>query len=123
MPGVEVSAENMEHEIASLREQVSQLQQQQEGWKTQWLRWSRIAGGVAITLLAADVFNRVAMHMPYADPPPIFFVMVLLTLAFGSFARPANISMNAHLRNFVLWVIIVISLVALFTLLQFRGWL
>jgi hypothetical protein len=118
-----VTAENVEHEIASLREQVSQLQQRQEGWKTQWLWWSRIAGGVAITLLAANVFNRVAMHMPYADPPPIFFVMVFLTLAFGSIARPMNISMNTHLRNFALWVIIVISLVALFTLFQFRGWL
>jgi hypothetical protein len=31
--------------------------------------------------------------------------------------------MNTHLRNFALWVIIVLSLLALFTLFQFRGWL
>ena len=113
----------IEGELRDLRQQVFQLQHRQEGQNKQWLWWSRIGGGAAIALLAVDVFHRVTMHMPYGDPPPTFFVMAFLTLAFSSVARPTNSPMNTHLCNFALWIIIAVSLVALFTLLQFRGWL
>jgi hypothetical protein len=118
-----VTPEGMEAEIISLREQVLQLQQQQEGQKKQWLWWSRIGAGFAIALLAADAYSRSGMPMPpnYGGPPLIFFVMLFLTLAFGSVARPTKIGMKAHLRNFALWVIIVLLLLVLFTLFQFRA--
>jgi hypothetical protein len=120
-----VTAEEMEAEIISLREQVLQLQQQQEGQKKIWLWISRISAGFVIALAVAGAL--VTFNSTGGSPPIVFVIngmfllLLFLTLAFHSVARPTNIGMNTHLRNFALWVIIVLLVLALFTLFQFRA--
>jgi hypothetical protein len=120
-----VTPEQVETEVMTLREQVLHLQQRQEEQKKQWLWWSRIGAGIGLALLAADAFGHGAFSSPfhYGGPPTTFFVMAFLAVAFGSVAQAPATGMHTHRRNFALWVIIVLLLLAVFTLFQFEAWI
>ena len=60
-------------EIESLRAQVSQLQQQQEGQKKHWTRWSLICGGIGVAV--AIVGAVIAMIAAAGPIPPLATIL------------------------------------------------
>jgi hypothetical protein len=63
--------------------------------------------GIAALLIATLLKSRTGYNWPWEGP--------------AEWAEARETSMKAHLRNLVLWVVIVLLLLALFTLWQFPG--
>jgi hypothetical protein len=111
--------------IKSLRGDMLQLQERQADQKKHWLLWSRIGSCVVIVLaIMAVYFNAAFPLTPMRQSTGLLFTMWPLGFviaAFGYAARPTKKTMSADLRNLVTWVIIVVLLLGLFALLQFRS--
>jgi hypothetical protein len=99
-----VTQDEIEGELHSLCEQVSQLQQQQERQKKRWFRWGLIA---ACTGMVLAIFGTIVAVIAVAGPtPPISAILVFaafqlyfLCAAFGTAGLPpAALSIGSRLK-------------------------
>ena len=93
----------IETEIQSLRVQVLQLQQQQEGQKKHWFRWGLIAGCIGIVL---SIYSEIIALLTVAGPtPPIAAILLfaalqlyVLCIAFSFAGRPPAGPIGSRLK-------------------------
>jgi hypothetical protein len=62
-----VTQDELERELHSLREQITHLQQQQERQKKHWFRWGLVAGGIGVALA---IFSAIVIVMAGGSPSP-----------------------------------------------------
>jgi hypothetical protein len=62
-----VTQDELERELHSLREQITQLQQQQERQKKHWFRWGLVAGGIDVALA---IFSAIVIVIADGSPSP-----------------------------------------------------
>jgi hypothetical protein len=107
-------------EVDDLRGQIVELQLQQESQTRRLLRWERIGLCAAAALGTAAAYTGFALPqatMSISSALSLTMVPLLaLSLAINNTAQPAQKRANA--RNFVIWVIILLVLLAFFTLLN-----
>ena len=96
-----MTSQEMEIQITSLREQVSQLQQQRELQRKHWFRWGLVAGGIGLVLTIVGV-----MIIPAAvgsiSPTMVLglagFQLIVLSGALGTpTLPPAKLSVRSRL--------------------------
>jgi hypothetical protein len=122
----------LEIEFGSLRDRVSQMEQQQEDHKKKWFRWGHITAFIAI---AMAIVSTILLHLGSPRNDRVFAAMmlwVLLSILFNSAGQPPGLlsfwsrlkwgwsgqGKNAQLSDFVFSVIAILLLLDAFTLFQ-----
>jgi hypothetical protein len=99
-----MTQDEIEGELHSLREQVSQLQQKQELQKKHWFRWGLIAACIGLVLAIVSTIIAVIAVAGPAPPIATFLGFAALQLyflcaAFGTAGLPpANLSIGSRLK-------------------------
>ena len=77
-----MTQDEMEAEIKGLREQVLQLQQQQENQKKHWFRWGHIASFIALAAAIVTIHYAIVIH----HSSNVVLAAMVLCLLFSSMA-------------------------------------
>jgi hypothetical protein len=89
----------MEAEIKGLREQILQLQQQQENQKTHWYRWGQICSFIALGSVIVGFHDMIVIGGPPQLLIGITGLCGFFSWAFGSAGRPpAHLSFWSQLK-------------------------
>jgi Mg/Co/Ni transporter MgtE len=99
-----MTPDEIEGELHTLRQQISQLQQQQERQKKHWFRWGLIAACIGLTLAIAGII--IAFITVAGPTPPVVAILVfaalqllVLNAALGTAGLPpANLPLGSRLK-------------------------
>ena len=83
-----MTQDEMEAEIKGLREQVLQIQQQQENQKKHWFRWGHIASFIALALAIVTIHDTIVIHHSSNVVFAAMGLCLLFSMAFRFAGRP-----------------------------------
>src|ERR1700730_15308878 len=83
-----MTQDEMEAEIKGLREQVLQLQQQQENQKKHWFRWGHICSFIALAMAIVAIHDRIVIGAPPQLAIGIVGLCVFFIMAFRFVGHP-----------------------------------